>query len=663
MGSIPLDQKRCQLCLYNRYDLRPAKKPFNEKHHYQNKKNVTINNYPTLFKSSFGSCSLKELKLLSLAEKSNKCELNHQSSSESCDMCDANFKQNKLTEKNSRFTITRRNNPQRSSKNREPEQLSSRGVFIAVEDWTETLKRNQFSNSVSMQDNYYENLKQLDNASSNDPSYENCAMFQDLQQESVDLNSNKNEPLYALVNKKIKNLVKSNDEQNNQHKSVKNITSSGSSSVVNPKIWKNAKKELSTTSRTWMCKCSYGCNSDLSNKCDMCNSPRKVSQSVSKQIKLLTLSKDNSTENQSEPLNINNNQTNTRLVTSSSSHALDDFPNTSIKVPMASFEQDLEDDFQFLPVESPVNDYWTCKKCTLKNSVTDSVCIVCGGSKLRSTSCREDLTLRKGEFWTCSCCTLKNSLGTSVCIACKSAKHMPSIIKPPNFRPYTGSSPASTPSTPASSKPPDQISTRSQLMVTNNRATRSPSPRHDRSGAIPKRHSTGSAVLARSGSSYGSSVSTSIVVPVKPPQLPVLVKTWHCPACTFENASTSVVCEICSSTRSSNKKIIENNGLASACLEDSRLESKLMENLRQMEEAEACIKWENIIDFCTENNELFVDDSFPPAVKSLYYNPNVVTSPDNSNPVVQWRRPKDINCDGGVTTWTVFSQITPKVRG
>jgi calpain-15 len=93
-------------------------------------------------------------------------------------------------------------------------------------------------------------------------------------------------------------------------------------------------------------------------------------------------------------------------------------------------------------------------------------------------------------------------------------------------------------------------------------------------------------------------------------------------------------------------------------LEDSRHESKLMENLRQQEESEALTKWENVIQYCKENNELFVDDSFPPANKSLYYNPNSTTISE-SNPVVQWRRPSEINCDGGNFPWAVFRTPLP----
>lgn len=81
-----------------------------------------------------------------------------------------------------------------------------------------------------------------------------------------------------------------------------------------------------------------------------------------------------------------------------------------------------------------------------------------------------------------------------------------------------------------------------------------------------------------------------------------------------------------------------------------------MENLRQQEESEALSKWENIIQYCKENNELFVDDSFPPAAKSLYYNP---TGHADANPVVQWRRPSEINCDGGNFPWAIFRTPLP----
>lgn len=643
---------------------------------------MTINNYPTL-KSTPGAKSLQTFKLESLAEQPHNCSTKCSSQDNSlisCNICGVCAKQNQLNETSGRFTITRNKRKTLSQiTNRRSEDLSNSGVFIAVEDWTDTLKRNQFSRSASMQDNYYENLKQLDNASSNNnnPPYENSAIIQKFQQERIDSNRNKSEPLYALVNKSSKvplkaedyEAIKSNIMNNNQPKTSSTIqsipcmtgSSSGGSEVCS-KVWKGPKKDPnrdSSAPRTWTCKCSYACNPMWVDNCDVCDSPRSTSQSSSHPSRLITLTKNNSTDNQSGPSKDNVNNNPSKLVMSKSTHGFDERP-ANIRVPMASFEQDLDDDFQFLPADSPTSDeapqQWTCKKCTLVNSSKVNVCIVCGGSKLRSTSAAEDMTLRKGEFWTCSHCTLKNSLGTNLCIACKAIRHVANVTKPPNFRPYTASSSASTPTTPGSSKL-DQHLGRSQLMLPATRVSRSPSPRNERSGAIPKRHSTGS-VLTRSGSGHGSHSTSGNVVAVKqPPQNQVLApKTWQCPACTYENSTASVVCDICSSHR---RAVTEAPIIGpSIRLEDSRHESKLMENLRQQEESEALMKWQNIIQYCKENSEVFVDDSFPPAAKSLYYNPNS-NSTSEINPVVQWRRPHEINCDGGNFPWAVFRTPLP----
>lgn len=689
MGSLPSSQsqqKRCQLCLYNRYDLHPAKKIFDDKKIYQNRKNVTINNYPTLFKST---TSLKDsLKLF----KPHECSANAEGSVISCNICGICGKSG--NQDSGRFTITR--NSRKSALKSSQVDLSSSGVFIAVEDnWTNSSKR-QFSRSASMQNNYYENLKQLDNASSNNnnnPPYENSAIIQRYQQEESSLyavvskGGSKNVPSLEIINSNILN-------NNNQIKTSSTIQSipcmTGSSTTSKnenySKVWKGPKKDSST--RTWTCiKCSYAYNALWIDNCDICDTPRTPTSSsltsqsstsvtttaVQQSNKNLcndnqcgSSSKDNYTNNN------NNNGSNTKLIMSKSTHGFDECFPSNVRVPMASFEQDLEDDFQFLPAESPTSDdqqapQWTCKKCTLVNSGTATVCIVCGGSKLRSTSSSVDMTLRKGEFWACSACTLKNSLGTNICVACKALRHI--AIKPPNFRPYTGPSPSTpTSRTPQLEAPqlqpqqpqPQPLPSKSQLMVPPTRASkdnRSPSPRHDRSGAIPKRHSTGSgivpplnsAALSRSGSAHGSHSSS------KQQTSPVTPKTWVCPACTFVNTSASVVCDICSSNRRVLAELVANSSRDEG---ESKHDSKLMENIRQQESSGTSAKWENIKQYCKENNELFVDDSFPPAAKSLYYNPNCPSNAE-SNPVVQWRRPHDINCEGGNFAWTVFRTPLP----
>ncbi|XP_039153411.1 calpain-D isoform X2 [Drosophila simulans] len=365
---------------------------------------------------------------------------------------------------------------------------------------------------------------------------------------------------------------------------------------------------------------------------------------------------------------------------------------------------------------APRDEPWTCKKCTLVNYSTAMACVVCGGSKLKSISSIEDMTLRKGEFWTCSHCTLKNSLHSPVCSACKSHRQpqlsmaMEAVRERPDGQSYeeqdaaavgggggsahqSGANEVKAPTAlnlPLASvalpMPMLQLPTSSAAGL---RGSRSPSPRmqplpslqqqrnSSSSGAIPKRHSTGGSIVPRNISiaglaSYnlqqGQGVGSASVVSASGAGAGAVgastsSKKWQCPACTYDNCAASVVCDICSSPR----------GLASAVLgealgrksvrvaltpADIRQESKLMENLRQLEETEALTKWQNIIQYCRDNNELFVDDSFPPAPKSLYYNP--ASGAAEGNPVVQWRRPHEINCDGGAyPPWAVFRTPLP----
>lgn len=56
-----------------------------------------------------------------------------------------------------------------------------------------------------------------------------------------------------------------------------------------------------------------------------------------------------------------------------------------------------------------------------------------------------------------------------------------------------------------------------------------------------------------------------------------------------------------------------------------------------------------------QNKEQFIDDSFPPLPKSLYYEPNKIEA--GKNEVTQWLRPNNINAGDGfgkVQQWSVF---------
>ncbi|XP_011187602.1 calpain-D isoform X2 [Zeugodacus cucurbitae] len=375
---------------------------------------------------------------------------------------------------------------------------------------------------------------------------------------------------------------------------------------------------LNNTRRTWTCsKCSYAYNRIWTDSCEICESVR--SQPTIEQPSLITVTKSENSITQPDRL----------------------------------------------------DGQWTCKKCTLVNDPSSIACAVCGGSKLRSICSIEDMTLRKGEFWTCSKCTLKNNLSTGVCIACKSVRSLP--IEPKRLQ----LNEVATEETIASNSMNCNLPFGQPLLMKTvnlkphqTKVSRSPSPRQIRSssGAIPKRHSTGGSILTRNASSNITSVSPTSTsnesnsqhgISTSTSHNAVASKMWQCPACTYENCSASVVCDMCSSPRGLVCNLSEVTlPMCGKFSLDIRQESKLMENLRQNEEKEALNKWKNIIQYCSDNNELFVDDSFPPAPKSLYYNPT--NSIPDGNPVVQWRRPHEISCEGGVfPPWAVFRTPLP----
>lgn len=124
-----------------------------------------------------------------------------------------------------------------------------------------------------------------------------------------------------------------------------------------------------------------------------------------------------------------------------------------------------------------------------------------------------------------------------------------------------------------------------------------------------QRHSTGAFIQQKSNHNINRQSSGATII-----------KMWQCPACTYENSSASVVCDICSSPRGlasggcfSIEPSLQSGGVAgssnggsvgggtgSSFNDFSRKESKLMENLRRTEESEARTKWENIIQYCKE---------------------------------------------------------------
>ena len=103
---------------------------------------------------------------------------------------------------------------------------------------------------------------------------------------------------------------------------------------------------------------------------------------------------------------------------------------------------------------------------------------------------------------------------------------------------------------------------------------------------------------------------------------------WQCTTCTFHNRNlNSFSCEICRGSRS----VLKLSPPAPAAI--SRHESEPSSSLRKSEEEEARSKWQHIVDFCKKSGDKFVDDSFPPATRSLH---------SNSQEAVQWLRPSQV---------------------
>ena len=150
---------------------------------------------------------------------------------------------------------------------------------------------------------------------------------------------------------------------------------------------------------------------------------------------------------------------------------------------------------------------------------------------------------------------------------------------------------------------------------------------------------------------------------------------WVCVVCTFENGPKRLVCQMCSSPRNNiaeqeeEEVEVEDGGrevtTASCTSLQPRVQSRDMERLREDEESQARDRWNNILSFCKLSRDAFVDDSFPPSKRSLYYNkegpslePEVARDP--SHGVTQWLRPQQMLTEGEHRVkWTVFRTPLP----
>lgn len=568
LGSLN-SRDRCQLCIFNRYDLYPVLKaketdeqllPF-----YNRKSKKVISNYSTFYKKRRGD-------LLGV----------HKSKLAESQLILSNFRKST------------------------PLELGDKSASIEQDD--KSLSKEKIEKIL-----YISEKNDMKN-----------------------MNRNKCEVVYAVVSKKSKKPSEVKEyntyDNNNQDDTLPSPSSSSSSSAAIKStsplascvdVTDGGSTKSETNKRTWRCPCSYSFNPWWVKNCDICNLARPLEKLE------LASPKDNANNNIGAKAETSSTSSSSRLMS------------TSLRVPMASFEQDLEDDFQFMPIEdeaiakdSPEHQ-WTCRKCTLKNLSTVNACIVCGGSKLKSVSTFEDTTLKKGEFWTCQQCTLKNSLENPNCSACKAQRV---VVRPTNV----------------SRNVLNQKATR--LAASQAQSRPKSSSRSSASSAVVKRHSAGAAIAHTSiAAKPKESDIAEQKSPEEKPRSSHSHKTWICSVCTFENSAASFFCDICSSHRCTLADQFPTPVDEAAVQQE---ECQLMQNLAQKDDAESRVQWETIINYCKDNNEYFIDDSFPPAFKSLYYNPN---SPSSSepNPVVQWLRPHEINCEGGNFPWAVFRTPLP----
>eukprot|EP00095_Tigriopus_kingsejongensis_P005938 maker-scaffold316_size209483-snap-gene-1.35 protein:Tk05938 transcript:maker-scaffold316_size209483-snap-gene-1.35-mRNA-1 annotation:"PREDICTED: calpain-D-like" len=290
----------------------------------------------------------------------------------------------------------------------------------------------------------------------------------------------------------------------------------------------------------------------------------------------------------------------------------------------AGSEQNLAEDFQFLahdlsPPDSSQPQVWVCDFCTLENAWASSQCLACRARASKAgvtaplsppTQSEADEKIEKYDLWTCARCTLQNTTQSDKCIAC------------------------------------DKVNPASEAAQAAARRAQDLQP---------------------------------------------------CPACTFENKLQQNICDLCGTVLNRSRPELShptplptlanlnnnevglvslNGNLAAASSREPtapmtdqtaedrsdsivsmasvRQESELMDELRQLEESEAKEQLQIILDLCHATKYSFVDDSFPPAPKSLFFDPK---DPSNHQ-VSRWLRPRQIASDNSVP-WTLFRTPFP----
>ncbi|OWR46829.1 Calpain-D, partial [Danaus plexippus plexippus] len=99
---------------------------------------------------------------------------------------------------------------------------------------------------------------------------------------------------------------------------------------------------------------------------------------------------------------------------------------------------------------------------------------------------------------------------------------------------------------------------------------------------------------------------------------------WSCSECTYVNSGAALACDMCQSPRA--RLLPAAPDQASLDDDDSpegsdgeRQDSTPMEILRLREESHAWAQWQEVMAQCAATGEMYVDESFPAAARSLYY--------------------------------------------
>lgn len=141
--------------------------------------------------------------------------------------------------------------------------------------------------------------------------------------------------------------------------------------------------------------------------------------------------------------------------------------------------------------------------------------------------------------------------------------------------------------------------------------------------------------------------------------------TWQCSSCTFINPFSKYSCEMCHQARCvltlrPDTAMRARNSYRSNSGTLSNGESEPMEELRAGEESEAKRKWHSIVAFCQTTSISFVDDSYPPLDRSLYYT-NEAKGQQSRPQHVKWQRPSEMTFDPALASvkWAVFRTPMP----